>query len=195
MGFLTRIIAWVRRLLRRMRWRRKFGANWRPNPTHPGWLNYIPTEGADNRPYTCAEYVEARIRGQKPRWGAGSGEATTDNIAARLTALGWVRGDAECQCGCGGGQCRDCVVLYVDADGDPAHAAIFDRVRCDWGGKLGGGLPIARFMDPGDYNRGVTPPFTMQFWCPRKAGPGVSAGTSPATQLTDEALHALALAP
>jgi hypothetical protein len=94
----------------------------------------------------------------------------THEVEAKLRELGWVPG--ECNCGCGPAQSKACAVLYTTADGDVFPAAIFDHVRCDWGGKLSGFGPIVRYKRARDYLGYGEPPAgsRMIFFCPGRRG-------------------------
>lgn len=131
----------------------------------------------------------ARIEGRAPV--AGDVGVDTDEVEARLRSLGWVPG--ECNCGCGAGQSKNCVVLYMDASGAVFHGAIFDHARCDWGSKLSAGGAIARFRRARDYLDGSPPGSRMVFYCPGPPGSRPGGGDpivpAPGRQLTDEQLH------
>lgn len=174
--------AWVRRWLERILGYGDYDPRvWRWDRRRRRWVLRDSEEGGSPKSYNCTEYCIARIRGEPPRWGGDGSQTTeTDEIEARLGDLGWVTGD--CRCGLGPGENRDCVVVYI-AQGQVVHAAILDKVRGDWGGKLGPGSPIGRFRRPEDYypDGRVPDGESMRFYCAR----------TPLTeaQLTDEELH------
>lgn len=200
-SFIEDIIDWLREFLRRLQeWLEElFGyGNYRP-PWHwdrenKRWIyggseDGYPLPGGgtgEQKSYVCTESVIARIEGRGPN--AGDVGVDTDEVEERLRRLGWVPG--ECNCGCGEGQSRNCVVLYV-LNGDVFHAAIFDHARCDWGSKLSAGGPIARFKRARDYLDGSPAGSRMVFYCPGPPGsrPGGGDPVVPRRQLTDEQLH------
>lgn len=51
----------IKRFIHRVVWHLP-ERGWRWLPNHPTWKAYMPSEEGGNRPYTCAEYVESRIR-------------------------------------------------------------------------------------------------------------------------------------
>lgn len=119
------------------------------------------------------------------------GTTETEEVVDRLRRLGWVRREPACDCGCGPGQTKDCVVLYVQ-DGVVFHAAIFDHVHCDWGGKLSATGAIVRYRRAGDYLRAcgdIPERAEMWFYCPRPASEGPSTAPADGEQKTDEWLH------
>ncbi len=175
---------------------------WRWNMAKQRW----ELTGSNGKGYICTESVIARIEGRAPRWEPETGFCETQDVETRLRDLGWVRRNGECNCGCEPGQNRNCVVVYWE-NGQVGHAAIFDHIRCDWGSKLGAGLPVARFRRPEDYYRGAdrAADAEMRFSCPKGAnepgGPGVAPTYPPPPpppsppahrQNTDEEQHASA---
>lgn len=144
---------------------------------------YYELDGTDPRAdptgrhsYECVQYTLGKIQGRPPR------QTDTDDFAILLTELerlGYHEQDCAL-CGCGQGQCKDCVVIY-SRGGLPFHAAVFDRQLCDWGGKLRAILPLVRFKTPRDHLRGTD---TMVCYCREPAGPYISdpaldAGANP----------------
>jgi hypothetical protein len=114
----------------------------------------------------CAQYVLAKIQGRPPRQ---DDESDPGKIAALLPGLGYTQTECE-SCGCGDGQCKDCVVIY-SRGARAYHVAVFDRELCDWGGKANAAMGIRRFKKPGDYLRGSD---TMVCYCRQTPGPYIS---------------------
>ena len=142
-------------------------------------------QGSRSKSYHCTEHICARIESRDPLWGAAAGDGIeTGEFLAELARLKW--GPEGCRCGCDEGQSKNCVAVYFEK-GDVIHAAIFDHVHCDWGGKLGAGAPVARFRRPEDWyeNRRVPPDGEIRIYCPQEGGTKPADGQ----QLTDEELH------
>lgn len=152
------------------------------------WI-YTPSRH-DPKGYVCSEYAIARIESRGPHC-SGPLATNTDAVIARLGALNWIERPEGCNCGCGAEQCHDCVVVYWEG-GMVQHVAVFDRANCDWGGKLGAALPIARYRRPEDYypDSRVPAGAQMRFFCPRRAGEaGGPPGTVPDPQQPDRWIH------
>jgi hypothetical protein len=82
----------------------------------------------------------------------------------------------QTKCGCGANKNDNCVVLYVDTQSNTVmHAAVFDPVLCDWGGKRSSSGPIMRFKNPRDFIQTYHPPqrplTRMVFLCQEGTGP------------------------
>ena len=188
MDWLDRIIDIVRRLqtwLRRLReyW---FGYGnytdppWRWNRRRQRW----ELRDSETKSYHCTEYVCARIESRAPVWGGADGGIETHEVVAELERLRW--GTEGCDCGCDEGESKNCVAVYFE-DGAVIHAAIFDHEHCDWGGKLGAALPIARFRRAEDYYHPDAVPENaeIRIYCPQEGGTAPADGA----QLTDEEMH------
>jgi hypothetical protein len=117
--------------------------------------------------YNCVQYTLAKIQGRRPHPSDGDDFST---LPQRLALLGYQQINCA-QCGCDQGQCKDCVVIYSTPTGGPFHAAVFDPVLCDWGGKLSGVGPVVRFQNVTDYAK---PGEIMTCYCRNQPGTYIS---------------------
>jgi hypothetical protein len=110
--------------------------------------------------FECVQYTLAKVQGRRPHH---SDPTETSAAEAEFLRLGFQPVDCG-RCGCGQGQCRQCVIIYyIDPQRQESfHVAAFDPVLCDWGGKLSALGPIVRFKNPEDYKK---PQETMRCWC------------------------------
>jgi len=130
---------------------------WTWDPQRKFWI--LDDSDSDNgaRPdkgYTCVQYAMAKLTGTAPDL---TDQTQRDRVAERteeyLAAAGYTK-RANCQqCGCQDGGLTNCAVVFKKRSGEVFHVAVFDSEFCDWGGKLSGRGPIARFADPMDYVR------------------------------------------
>lgn len=145
--------------------------SWRHDARRRRWT-YRGSERGGRKPYSTAEYVLAKLEGRPPSWNIGTDEsAEFEDLIARLHDLGWRRRNPACRCGANAGESGRCVVLYA-RQGVVFHAAVYDRGRQDWGGKLGADGPIVRFAEPVDYLCFTDKPVDgaqMWFFCPKPA--------------------------
>jgi hypothetical protein len=146
---------------------------WEPDPAWGDAGGYWKLDGSEGMADSsgghscdCVQYVLAKIQGRGP---TRADEADPGKLAPLLLGIGYTPIDCEL-CGCGQGQCTDCVVIY-SRDGRAFHAAAFDRELCDWGGKRNAAWGIIRYRRPGDYLREND---TMVCYCRRTPGPYIS---------------------
>ena len=147
---------------------------WRDDPTWGAGNGHWELHGSSNvggpsvspHSYECVQYTLAKINGRRPHH---SDPAEFPQLIAALTQLGF-RQHACAQCGCGAGQCRECVAIYYQGT-SPFHAAVFDRQLCDWGGKANNRDGILRYKSASDYCRAGE---TVVCWCREPAGPYIS---------------------
>lgn len=144
---------------------------WQPDAAWGDAGGYWKLDGSEAEPSgghscDCAQYVLAKIQGRGPM---RADESDPGKLAPLLLGLGYTAVDCEL-CGCGRGQCTDCVVIY-SRGGRAFHAAVFDRELCDWGGKRNAAMGIIRFRRPSDYLREND---TMVCYCRRTPGPYIS---------------------
>ena len=128
--------------------------------------------GSDQKRFVCFEYTLRKLtwdRNNPSPPQSGDAGCSEQNIEAELEGAGYALQPDGAGCGCAAGQNKHCAVIYTDQNGTIFHAAAFDPVLCDWGGKLSAGDGIARFKNAGDYIQSLSPDVRsttrMKFYC------------------------------
>lgn len=127
--------------------------------------------GSKEKDFVCFEYTikKATWDEDNPSPPLTSGTCDDSTLFGLLEEAGYLEVTDSAGCGCGSGQNRYCVVVYQNKSGNIWHCAVFDRVLCDWGGKMANDLPIMRFKEPADYIDSFPPTehqdVVMRFFC------------------------------